>query len=197
MVGSHDPTVVNRQESHILRVWHWYGPATLICRDRTFTQGVCMEKNQQGVVAIASPSGDGDPIDPRKLARMNRGPIAKIWDQVLALWEFVKDPDAPLAGKAIAVGALIYLISPIDAVPDFIPFAGLLDDVSVIAAAVAKLANDLKKYSRDDEPPMLLSPVTIGPKPGPPSSGEEKKLPAEQAPAVDGFYGLPLKGPLI
>ena len=32
MVGSHDPTVVNRQESHILRVWHWCGPATLIGR---------------------------------------------------------------------------------------------------------------------------------------------------------------------
>jgi uncharacterized membrane protein YkvA (DUF1232 family) len=50
--------------------------------------------------------------------------------------------------KSIAIGALVYLVSPIDAIPDAIPFAGLLDDVGVIAAAVAKLAQELSKYRK-------------------------------------------------
>ena len=98
-----------------------------------------------GAMVVASPPGD-DPIDPNKLARMNRGPIAKIWDKVQALWKYIKDPNAPLAGKAIAIAALVYLVSPIDAVPDFIPLVGLGDDVSVITAAVIKLADDLRRY---------------------------------------------------
>ena len=74
---------------------------------------------------------------------MRRGPVAKVWDKVQDLWAFIKDPDAPKLGKAMAIGALIYLVVPIDAVPDFIPFGGLLDDVGVIMSVVAKLAHDL------------------------------------------------------
>lgn len=83
-----------------------------------------------------------------KLPSMKRGRIAEIWDKVMDLWRFVQDPDAPWSGKVIAIAALIYLISPIDAIPDVIPVAGLTDDAAIILAAFAKLAADLKKYGR-------------------------------------------------
>jgi len=79
---------------------------------------------------------------------MNRGPIRKIWESVLLLWEMVRDPSAPWKSKALAIGALVYLVSPIDAIPDAIPFFGLSDDVGVILAAVAALATDLMKYQK-------------------------------------------------
>ena len=57
-------------------------------------------------------------------------------------------PNTPLAGKAIAIAiaALVYLLSPVDAIPDPIPLVGLTDDVGVLTLAFAKLATDLKKY---------------------------------------------------
>ncbi|MDQ7784839.1 MAG: YkvA family protein [Desulfomonilaceae bacterium] len=39
----------------------------------------------------------------------------------------------------LIVAALLYLISPIDAVPDFIPFAGWLDDVAVAGLVLSYL----------------------------------------------------------
>ncbi len=42
------------------------------------------------------------------------------------------------------VEALVYLIMPLDVVPDFMPVLGLLDDVSVILAAVAALDAELR-----------------------------------------------------
>ena len=76
---------------------------------------------------------------------MNRGPVAKVWEQVEARWRFLSDPTASLAGKAIASAALVSLVSPIDAIPDLIPLVGLTDDVGVITRAFAQLATDLKK----------------------------------------------------
>jgi uncharacterized membrane protein YkvA (DUF1232 family) len=83
----------------------------------------------------------------KKLNGMQKGDLKKIWDKVLLLWDMTKDPKAPWESKAMAVGALIYTVSPIDAIPDVLPVLGLTDDAGVIAAAVAALGSSLLKYS--------------------------------------------------
>lgn len=56
----------------------------------------------------------------------------------------------PLPAWAIAaiIGAIIYVVSPIDAVPDFIPVAGWLDDGAVVTAAVKGLEEVIKAYTK-------------------------------------------------
>ena len=83
----------------------------------------------------------------KKLNGMQKGDLKKIWDKVLLLWDMTKDPKAPWESKAMAVGALIYTVSPIDAIPDVLPILGLTDDAGVIAAAVAALGSSLAKYA--------------------------------------------------
>ena len=85
----------------------------------------------------------------KKLFSMQRGPIAEIWDKVLSLWQLVSDTKVPLVKKAAAIGALVYLVSPLDAVPDVIPVAGLVDDVAVILSVVKMLADALKQHAVD------------------------------------------------
>ncbi len=53
------------------------------------------------------------------------------------------DPDVPGRHKAMLAFAGAYFISPIDIIPDFIPVAGLLDDVALAAYVLNKLINDL------------------------------------------------------
>lgn len=67
-----------------------------------------------------------------KLPLMKRGPVKKIWDKVLFLKEKITSPEIPTRLKIVIVGALLYLILPIDVLPDTIPGLGLLDDVSVL-----------------------------------------------------------------
>ncbi len=81
----------------------------------------------------------------QKLFGMNRGQIARIWVEVLALWNIVSDTNAAWASRAIAIGALVYLISPLDAVPDFLPAIGLTDDAAVILGTVATLCYQFAK----------------------------------------------------
>lgn len=41
--------------------------------------------------------------------------------------------------KALVAGALLYLITPIDLIPDFIPFLGQVDDIFLIVTALKRL----------------------------------------------------------
>jgi uncharacterized membrane protein YkvA (DUF1232 family) len=47
---------------------------------------------------------------------------------------------------ASLAAALLYLLSPVDLVPDFIPGIGLIDDVVVLALLLQSLAQDLATF---------------------------------------------------
>ena len=47
----------------------------------------------------------------------------------------------------LALAGLIYVVSPIDFLPDFLPL-GFLDDITIITWAIAKIAGELSKYSQ-------------------------------------------------
>src|SRR5262245_36444599 len=44
-----------------------------------------------------------------------------------------KDKRVPLAEKAFLIGAVVYVISPLDFIPDVIPFVGQVDDLYLVA----------------------------------------------------------------
>jgi uncharacterized membrane protein YkvA (DUF1232 family) len=48
----------------------------------------------------------------------------------------MRDPRVPLRAKVVLGATALYLASPIDLVPDFIPIAGSLDDAIVAAFAL-------------------------------------------------------------
>jgi len=56
---------------------------------------------------------------------------------VYALYLARGDPRIPWYAKAIIVLTVVYALSPIDLIPDFIPFLGYLDDLIIIPAGIA------------------------------------------------------------
>ena len=59
--------------------------------------------------------------------------------ELLMAWALLRDPRAPKSAKAVIVLAGLYVISPVDFVPDFIPILGWLDD-GLIAWLLLRLA---------------------------------------------------------
>lgn len=50
-----------------------------------------------------------------------------------------KDSRVPMAEKAMLIGAIAYVISPLDLLPDVIPFIGQVDDLYLIGLVVLRL----------------------------------------------------------
>ena len=59
--------------------------------------------------------------------------------ELLLAWKLLRDPRAPAAAKLATVLAIVYVLSPIDLVSDFIPVLGWLDD-GLIAYLLLQLA---------------------------------------------------------
>ena len=71
------------------------------------------------------------------------GWVARVKDKARALkielhamFFAIRHPGTPWTAKAILIGLLLYAASPIDIIPDFIPFFGMLDDIVIIAAGL-------------------------------------------------------------
>lgn len=62
---------------------------------------------------------------------------ARLATYLIALWKLVRQPGAPKLARLVAMLVLGYALSPIDLIPDFIPFLGQLDDLLLIPAGVA------------------------------------------------------------
>lgn len=61
--------------------------------------------------------------------------------EAVAAWYCTRDPATPAHVKAVLVAALAYFVMPADALPDFLPGLGYLDDASVFWAVWRMLEN--------------------------------------------------------
>ena len=62
-------------------------------------------------------------------------------NMVKLLGRLLTDSRVPTAEKALFVGAIIYVISPIDFIPDVFPFIGQVDDIYLVVLTLIRLIN--------------------------------------------------------
>ncbi len=68
---------------------------------------------------------------------------------VVAAYYCALDPDVPFRVRATLLGALVYFVSPIDAIPDMLLGIGFSDDVTVLMGAIALVASHINERHRD------------------------------------------------
>ena len=57
------------------------------------------------------------------------------------LGRLIKDSRVPLAEKALFAAAIVYVIMPLDFIPDVFPFIGQVDDLYLVALTLLRLIN--------------------------------------------------------
>ena len=74
-----------------------------------------------------------------KIARIAKRAGAKLVYAALILYYTLQSDKVSKTDKAIIIGALGYMISPLDVIPDAIPIAGLTDDLAVLLYVLKKV----------------------------------------------------------
>ena len=85
------------------------------------------------------------------------GPLQKFLADIRLLLAMVRDyytgayRDIPVKSIAAIAFTLLYVLNPIDLIPDFIPGIGQLDDAAVVALCLKMIHDDIEKY-KDTKP---------------------------------------------
>ncbi len=98
-----------------------------------------------------------------KISRIAKRAGAKLVYAAFILYYTLQSDKVSKTDKAIIIGALGYMISPLDVIPDAIPIAGLTDDLAVLLYVLKKVwgsvdpeiqdkaKEKLKKWFDEDE----------------------------------------------
>lgn len=78
-----------------------------------------------------------------KISRIAKCAGAKLVYAALILFYTLQSDKVSTKDKAIIIGALGYMISPLDVIPDAIPIAGLTDDLAVLIYVLKKVWCDI------------------------------------------------------
>lgn len=57
----------------------------------------------------------------------------------------------PVGSIAAIVGTLLYVLSPVDLIPDFVPVVGYLDDAAILAACINFTRFDVEEYKKNQK----------------------------------------------
>ena len=68
--------------------------------------------------------------------------IRQLPQYVRLLGGLITDPRVALLDKLLVFGAIAYIVTPIDLIPDFIPFFGEIDDVYILVLALQRLISN-------------------------------------------------------
>lgn len=83
---------------------------------------------------------------------LSKDAFKDVFDDLKSIYSYVKDittgryKDYSVANLAMALGVLIYVVSPLDVIPDFIVGLGLADDAFLVGWACKQLHEELSKY---------------------------------------------------
>ena len=78
-----------------------------------------------------------------KISRIAKRAGAKLVYAALILYYTLQSDKVSTANKALIIGALGYMISPLDVIPDAIAIVGLTDDLAVLLYVLKKVWGDV------------------------------------------------------
>ncbi|EAR64680.1 hypothetical protein B14911_21888 [Bacillus sp. NRRL B-14911] len=99
-----------------------------------------------------------------KKADSRKNSLSEVWDKLQLLFELIKayskgqyrDISAKTAVTVIA--GILYFVSPLDLVPDFLAGIGILDDAAIIGFIIKQIANELERFKlwRETQPDNII-----------------------------------------
>ncbi|WP_042463241.1 YkvA family protein [Neobacillus dielmonensis] len=85
-------------------------------------------------------------------ANDKKSKLSEVWDKLQLLFEVFRAwikgeyKEIPTRSIIMIIAGILYFVSPVDLVPDFIAGLGLVDDAAVIGFVLKSISKDLEKF---------------------------------------------------
>jgi uncharacterized membrane protein YkvA (DUF1232 family) len=95
------------------------------------------------------------------------GPLADLWENLKTVFRllqayFSKEyTTIPWGSIVLLVGAVIYFVSPLDLMPDWIPLAGFIDDAAVLVFVLRQINADLQRFLEWETQQKTVDPEKV------------------------------------
>lgn len=108
---------------------------------------------KKGIESVSNT--DFDTVFDRKdqlFAKINHPDWKKYKQKIILMFQFLKDvkqkdyPETPWKTLAAMIFTVLYIINPLDLIPDFIPIIGYIDDLAVFGFVLKLINKDLESY---------------------------------------------------
>ncbi|MCD7036163.1 DUF1232 domain-containing protein [Metabacillus sp. GX 13764] len=99
-------------------------------------------------------------------ALKNRGSLKSAWSQLnllaeaLKAWKNGEYPHFPTKSILLIIAAILYFVTPVDFIPDFIFGFGLIDDAAIIAFVIKQIGKELTDFRQWKEQQNGTDPET-------------------------------------
>jgi uncharacterized membrane protein YkvA (DUF1232 family) len=81
-----------------------------------------------------------------RLARL----VVRLPTYARLVWGIVRDPRTPVGLKALLAGALAYVLTPVDLIPDALPIIGQADDLTILLLVLDLFIQNAPRQVRDE-----------------------------------------------
>ncbi|GLQ54228.1 YkvA family protein [Devosia nitrariae] len=71
--------------------------------------------------------------------------ILRFRKEAVMLWHAFRAPETPLHLKAATLFVVFYLVNPLDVIPEFLPFFGIIDDLVLVPLMVSWIVSRLPR----------------------------------------------------
>ena len=82
------------------------------------------------------------------MSKQNGPSNLRLWQRIESWARLLFHKDTPLRAKAMIAVAIVYLLSPLDLMPDWITGLGLLDDLTIVSLLVAWAVKTAEKHKK-------------------------------------------------
>lgn len=104
-------------------------------------RAVSQDQILTSLVQIGAQMNKQTQVDANSKAFFSFKKLGEEWSgRITTLWKIIHSKKLASPDKFVAYGALFYLLTPVDFIPDNIPFFGLLDDFAVLGLAATYYA---------------------------------------------------------
>lgn len=87
----------------------------------------------------------------KKAKAKKKGPLEELGENLQLLFGIIRDwasgkyTEVPIGSIVAIIIGLLYFVSPVDLIPEFIP-GGLVDDAVVLGLIIKQVSSDLERY---------------------------------------------------